>query len=268
MPFSVRSLGLAIWLPVILISSLSASCATAESSGKEDTTAPITVEQADAILLELREIRSVLEKIERKNVAQPTQARQRPTNVKITIDESYPALGRKDAPVTIVEFTDYQCPFCKRFSETTFPAIKRDYIDTGKLRWVVRDLPLPMHRDARKAAQAVHCANDQGEFWGMRDTVFKNNAALGNEFLRKYAGELELDTSKFGNCLTSDRHLASIDKDTKEASQVGITGTPTFVVGKSSGVVLSGKVVSGAQPVQTFRAYIDALLKEPDEPSG
>ena len=180
----------------------------AEPAGGTTPQAGISRDQADAMLLELREIRKLLENIDQKGLAQAAAQPRKPRTATVTIDPDRPAMGSADAPVTVVEFTDYQCPFCRRFTQSTFPLIQKQYIDTGKVRWVVRDLPLAFHANARKAGQSVHCANEQGKFWEMRDTLFKNSAKLGEEDLRKYAGDVGLDVSAFDSCLASDRHMA------------------------------------------------------------
>jgi protein-disulfide isomerase len=228
----------------------------AETAAEDSASAAINQNQADAILLELKEIRKVLEKIEKKSLAQPAK-RQRPTSATVTLEKDRPVMGAADAPITVVEFTDYQCPFCRRFTQTTFPLLKRDYIDTGKIRWVVRDLPLAFHKNARKAGQSVHCANEQGKFWEMRDQLFENSAKLENEHLHNYAEQIGLDVTAFDSCLASDRYLQEMDKDSAEAKRVGITGTPTFVIGKPKGDKLSGKLVIGAQPLNVFKAAIE-----------
>jgi len=234
----------------------------AEPAGGTTPQAGISRDQADAMLLELREIRKLLENIDKKNLAQAAPQPRKPRTATVTIDPERSAMGSADAPVTVVEFTDYQCPFCRRFTQSTFPLIQKQYIDTGKVRWVVRDLPLAFHANARKAGQSVHCANEQGKFWEMRDMLFKNSAKLGEGDLRKYAGDLGLDVSAFDSCLASDRHMAEIDQDSAEAKRVSITGTPTFVIGKADGDKLSGTLVVGAQPLNAFKSAIDKLLPE------
>jgi len=249
------------WLTVAALMCSFSLSSHAETQLPDTAPAAITQNQADAILQELKEIRKVLEKIEKKSPAQAAQ-RQRPTSATVNLEKDRPAMGADDAPLTVVEFTDYQCPFCRRFTQTTFPLLKRDYIDTGKVRWVVRDLPLAFHKNARKAGQSVHCANEQGKFWEMRDKLFENSANLENEDLSKYAGQVGLDVAAFDSCLASDRHMKEIDKDSAEAKRVGITGTPTFVIGKPKGDKLSGKLVVGAQPLKTFASTIDGELGE------
>jgi len=237
-------------------------------AGEQDTPA-MTHEQADAILKELQAIRGVLEHIEQQGLARPGGRPARPTSATVKIEDDEPALGRADAPVTVVEFTEFQCPFCKRFNQNTFPKLKRDYIDTGKVRWVVRDLPMSFHAQARKAGQAAHCAGEQGRYWEMREVLFGNSPKLEPEMLPRYAQVAGLDVDAFNDCLASDRHLADMDRDTKVAGNVRITGTPTFLIGKAQGNDLSGNLVIGAQADRVFTAEIDRLLApaEADKPA-
>ena len=172
-----------------------------------------------------------------------------------------PVLGRNDAPVTLVEFSDYQCPFCQRFFATTLPALKKDYIDTGKLRFVYRDFPLEMHPHAREAAVAAHCAGEQGKYWEMHDALFQYQAALAPAQLAERARALGLDSSRFDQCLTSGRHTASIERGLADGAAAGVQGTPGFVVGKTQpGDTIQGTPIRGAQPLETFRRIIEQLL--------
>ena len=223
---------------------------------KGDGNAPITQNTADAILKELQEIRKVLVKIEKQGgKAQPS----RPTTAKVST-KGKQEMGSKDAPITIVEFTDYQCPYCLRFTKTTFPLLKRKYVDTGKVRWVALNLPLAFHKDATKAAQATHCAGEQGKFWEMREELFKNPKQLNLSYLPAHAATLSLDIPAFNACLQSNRHLDDIAKEAKDANAVRLTGTPSFIIGKTTSDVISGPVIIGAQPMNKFDAAIDKLL--------
>ena len=171
-------------------------------------------------------------------------------------------MGAADAPITVVEFTDYQCPYCLRFTKTTFPLLKRKYIDTGKVRWVALNLPLPFHKDAIKAAQAAHCAGEQNKFWEMREELFKNPRKLGVADLPAHAETLALDMSAFYSCLQSDRHMDNIAKEAKDAKSVRLTGTPSFIIGKTTSDIISGQVIIGAQPMNKFDAVIDKALAQ------
>ena len=215
----------------------------------------------DAILQELKAIREVLEKIQKQGLAGGKQRAAKPTTASISIKDK-PAMGSASAPVTVVEFADYQCPFCLRFTRSTFPSLKRDYIDTGKVRWVALNLPLAFHKDARKAAQAAHCAGEQDKFWEMREVLFRNPKKLGQEDLPEHAVTVELDVEAFKACIASDRHLAAIDQDAKDAGAVRLTGTPSFVVGKTASDKITGQVIIGAQPVNVFNAAIKKALDE------
>ncbi len=238
--------------PLLIIS----ACNSPSSNVQEEA---VTKQQADVIIKELRDMRTLLEKID-KQTQSPAQQRRVPATATLDIKDPGPILGDVAAPVTVVEFTDYQCPYCKRFAQNTFPLLKRDFIDTGKVRWLVRDLPLGFHKDARKAAQAAYCAAEQDKFWAMRDSLFRNSNNLGVDQLKAYAAELKLDTRAFNDCLASERHLDRIDNYTRIAGSQRLTGTPSFIVGKTSSEKLSGRVIIGAQSPAVFGAEIRKLL--------
>ena len=243
--------------PVLLLIAL-LCCTPAINSAENETdgSAPITQNTADAILKELKGIRAVLEKIEKQGSrAQPS----RPTSAKVST-KGKQEMGSKDAPITIVEFTDYQCPYCLRFTKTTFPLLKSKYIDTGKVRWVALNMPLSFHKDAVKAAQAAHCAGEQGKFWEMREELFKNPKKLSLSYLPSHAATISLDIQAFNACLQSKRHLDDIAKEGKDANAVRLTGTPSFIIGKTTSDVISGPVIIGAQPMNKFDAEINKLL--------
>jgi protein-disulfide isomerase len=174
-----------------------------------------------------------------------------------------PTLGRADAPVTLVEFSDYQCPFCQRFFATTFPALLKDYIETGRLRYVFRDYPLEMHPNARKAAEAAHCAGEQGKYWEMHAALFQHQQALALAQLAEHARTVGIDGATFDACLSSGRYAARVDRGLADGAAAGVRGTPGFIVGKTtSGEVVEGTPIRGAQPLEAFRRIIDQLLQE------
>jgi len=220
-------------------------------------------EVAKAILAELRQIRETLQKMEKQGTtpaAQPRQQRARPTTASISTLGN-PVLGDENAPVTLVEFTDYQCPYCRRFYQNTLAQIKEKYIDTGKLKLVLRDLPLAFHADARGAAQATHCAGEQEQYWPMHDALFESRGGLKQKDLIAHAQSLSLDTEDFQKCIESTRYLADIDKDIADARKVRITGTPTFVIGKSTSDIVTGIRLVGTKPFADFETQIESLLK-------
>jgi protein-disulfide isomerase len=163
-----------------------------------------------------------------------------------------PLMGSATAKVTIVEFSEFVCPFCGRFARDTFPQIKANYIDTGKVRFVFRDYIV--HDSAHNASEASECAYEQGndKYWAYNEKLFNNQGALTINDLKAYASSLGLDTAKFNACLDSGKYKAEVDKDTADGKSYGVTGTPTFFI--------NGKKFVGAQPYAKFQAEIDAAL--------
>ena len=219
----------------------------------------ISGEQADAILAELRQIRRLLE--QRHDATFPTGTPSE--NVRISVEADWHVMGNNDAPVTIVEFTDLQCSFCRRFHVETFPMIKKDYIDTGKVRFISRDMPLEFHQHALKAAEAVRCAGEQKKFWEMRDAILESAAPLNEEFVLNLAKSLLPDFAALHTCLASERYKAVIERDTKEATALQISGTPTFVIARTTRDTLDGVRMVGALSHLEFQIKIDSLLNRP-----
>jgi protein-disulfide isomerase len=172
-------------------------------------------------------------------------------------------MGREDAPVTIIEFTDLQCPYCARHATQTFPRLKADYIDSGQLRYTSRDLPLPFHSFALPAAVASRCAGEQGRFWEYREALFAAQTTLGTEPFGRIAGEMGLDVERLEACRRDGRAEAEVRADLALAGSHGIRSTPTFVIGRVVDGEFQGEVVSGAQPYEVFKAKLDALLAAP-----
>ncbi len=172
-----------------------------------------------------------------------------------------PVLGDANAPVEIVEYTDYQCPFCGRAFEQSFPQIKKDYIDTGKVRFVLKNYPLPFHPDAKPAAIAANCAFAQGndQFWKYHDELFTKQDAWSQKAdptpdFKAIAKDLGLDESKFASCLNDPKIAAEVDKDVSQGSADGVSGTPSFFI--------NGISLVGAQPYQAFKQLIDQQLSK------
>ena len=165
------------------------------------------------------------------------------------VEAKGPSKGPASAPVTIVEFSDFECPYCGRGEETVAEVV-RVYGD--KVRVVYRDLPLPMHPNAPKAAEAAHCAGEQGKYWEMHAKLFANQRALEIPSLKGYAKDLKLDQAKFDKCLDSGATAALVEEGRKAGTELGITGTPAFFV--------NGVMISGAQPFDAFKEIIDAEL--------
>ena len=170
-------------------------------------------------------------------------------------------LGREDAPVTIIEFTDLQCPYCARFATQTFPELRRHYIDTGKVRYASRDLPLPSHAYAVTAAVAARCAGEQGRFWEFREALFAAQSTLGPGTYAELAGKLGLDAEKFAACRKDGRQAANVRADLALARANGITATPSLIVGRLVDGEFLGETIEGAKPYAVLAAKIDALLE-------
>ena len=237
---------------------LSFSCASfAQAPGAAPAQGSgITHEQADQILQELRQIRELL-----ANGAGPKNAQQAaPALQKGKLNVAgLPVLGRHDAPVTMIEISDYQCPFCRAFHTGAFEALKKSWIDTGKLRFISWDMPLEMHSNAAKAAQAARCAGEQNKFWEFRSLLIANADKLGADDIVKYAQQVpQLDVDRFKTCLKSDEFTDAVKKSIVEANGQGISGTPTFLIGKTQGDVVDGVIVVGGKPIGDF----ENLFKE------
>jgi len=217
-----------------------------------------------AILEELRQIRALLEQMQR-NAPQPApppaRAAQEEGPIKLGLKGAY-ILGRLDAPVTMVEFSDYECPFCRQFHTASFEDLKKKYIDTGQVRYVSRDFPLEFHPNAKAAAKAARCAGEQGRFWEMRKGLIVNGNALGPDTAASVGRDLKLDESALRACIASDRFDKVIQAEMDEAKSLGVSGTPTFVLGRSSGDSVEGVRIVGAQPFATFELRIRSLLTQ------
>jgi protein-disulfide isomerase len=222
----------------------------------------ITTEQADAILQELRQIHQLLERQQQGNAVRSGAPAAPALDEKLTLSlpaNSY-SIGRQDAPLTLVEFTDYQCPFCRQFHITTFNELKKNYIDTGKLRYTSLDFPLDMHENARRAAVAAHCAGDQGQFWELRNVMIVNANRLKLENLLTYATDLKLDVDKFRTCVELDKYRAEVDQQLAEGQAIGVSATPSFVLGRSGTDKIDGIRLVGAMPYSVFDEKIKELL--------
>ncbi|MBI2666940.1 DsbA family protein [Candidatus Woesearchaeota archaeon] len=175
-----------------------------------------------------------------------------PVDMDALVDDDT-VLGKKDAPVTIVEFSDYECPFCARFHEQTFRELKKLYIDTGKVKFVYRDFPLSFHPNAQKAAEAAECAGEQGKYWEMHEKLFTEGVSGGVAGFKQYAKSIKVkDQKAFDSCLDGGETAAEIRKDFSDGQRVGVQGTPAFFV--------NGQIISGAQPLSVFQQVIDAEL--------
>jgi protein-disulfide isomerase len=228
---------------------------------------------ADDLRREIESLREILKEIQQDlQEIKDNMARRTPRDpVNALVDVSrHPFRGERTAPLTLVEFSDYQCPFCARHVRETSPSIDAEYVRTGKLKSVFVDLPLErQHPLAFKAAEAAACAGEGQKYWEMRDRLF---AALGQlEPWSAHASALGLDVPAFEECLASGRHSPSIRRGVSEASRLGIGSTPTFLVGRTERDGSSVRVVAtlqGARPFAAFKEVLDRLLAEGAKPPG
>jgi len=222
----------------------------------------------DSDSLSADEIKEIISAVEAKAPApQPVRAPTQPTApsvFQVSLDDD-PVKGDANAPVTVVEFSDFQCPFCSRFYTQTLPALQENYIDTGKIKLVYKDLPLDnLHPNARPAHIAAECADEQGKFWEYHDVLFENQAQWSrlssvdlSSQLNQYATSMGLNSASFDSCLSSPSMADEVNADFLQAAQYGATGTPTFFIGNEKDGFI--KLV-GAQPYAAFQAAIDAQL--------
>jgi protein-disulfide isomerase len=167
---------------------------------------------------------------------------------------SSPTLGSSDAHVAVVEFSDFQCSYCKKFWADTLPPLKEIYINKGQARFTYRHFAI-LGKSSQQAAQATECAGEQGKFWGYHDRLFANQGGLAftDSKLNQYARELRVNGGKFAECLNSGRYRRKVEEETAVAASLGARGTPTFFV--------NNRLLVGAQPFEVFRAVIEAELK-------
>jgi len=242
---------------LFLMAHVVSGCAQYAAKGDEDLRGEIDAlkEGQESLREELVEIRKLLQK------GQPAPARQavNVSGMSFDIGEN-PVKGSENATVVLLEFTDYQCPYCRRHTLQTHPSIESVYIDTGKIRYVSLDMPIAsLHPLAFKAAEASHCAEDQGKFWQMRERLFASQKALVP--WNAHADALGLDVALFDVCLNSGKHRDAVRRDRAEAKKAGATGTPSFVVAlidDDSGVIRGFQFIRGARPYSAFKRALDA----------
>lgn len=192
----------------------------------------------------------------------PPQAPSQPISVSLDDD---PVKGDPNAPITIVEFSDFQCPFCARFHANTLPKIEQNYLSTGKINFVYRDFPIQsIHPNALPAALASECADDQGLFWEYHDKLFENqkgwqglDVQSGIDAFKGYAQDLDLNMDEFNSCLDSGKYSAEVENDLQDGRDYGVTGTPGFFVGNEK---IGFTKITGAQPFSVFQKVLDDQL--------
>jgi protein-disulfide isomerase len=202
-----------------------------------------------------------------RNAGPPTNAGAAPAprlvdSVDMTLAATGHIQGSKNAKVAIVEFSDFQCPYCGRFANETLPQLKRDFIDAGAAVFIYRDNPLEsIHPFAMKASAAAECADQQGKYWEMHDAIFSQQRELTDTSLVDRARALHLDDATFSKCLEGGA-LARIKQDQAEAGRLGVQSTPVFLIGHidSKGTIKATKRINGAAPYETFKGTLKELL--------
>ena len=213
------------------------------------------------------ELKEILSEIKATPAPQPAQQPSQPGApqiFRVSIDDD-PVKGNPNAPVTVIEYSDFACPFCSRFFTQTLPQLEENYIDTGKIKFVYKDLPLDsLHPNARPTHIAAECADEQGKFWEYHDVLFEKQSEWQrlpstdlSSTLTAYASDLGLQSASFESCLQSQDIADEVNKDSLEAASYGATGTPTFFIGTEKDGFI--KLV-GAQPYAVFQNEIDKLL--------
>ena len=210
------------------------------------------------------DLEEMMAKLELKILQNRLPAEQAKPPVKISADDD-PIIGNPDAPITIIEFSDFQCPFCARFHVQTLPSIYEEYIDQGKVKLVFRDFPIQsIHPNALAASVAAECANEQGKFKEMHDRLFdeqnewnKLETSSALSLFSNYAAEMQIKQDEFSSCITSGKYLDEIRKDLEDGRNYGVSGTPGFFIGNDE---IGYVELKGAQPFDSFKKVIDAQL--------
>ena len=207
------------------------------------------------ILKELQEIKVILRSLQEGPATEAGNDR-----LKVAGE---PFKGSRSARIVVIEYSDYECSFCGKYARETFPRVDEAYIKTGKVKYYYRDLPLPIHTHAFKAAEAAHCAGEQGRFWEMHARLFSNQNALAAGGLSQQAQALSLDLGKFDECLSSSKYAGLIRVSVAAAEKIKIDGTPAFLVGVADEAGEKIKIVRmmlGAQSYEDMKTVLDELL--------
>ena len=211
-----------------------------------------------------KDLDDAIAKLELKILKNQLPTKQPQLPVKISADND-PIIGNPDAPITIIEFSDFQCPFCAKFHSQTLPLILDEYIEQGKVKLVFRDFPIQsIHPNALPASIAAECANEQGKFKEMHDMLFDNQNEWNKQdtvdalsSFSQYATNIQLEQETFDSCLTNGKYIEEIKKDLDDGRNYGVSGTPGFFVGNDQ---IGYVELKGAQPFESFKKIIDAQL--------
>ena len=245
------------WAAVILVASiLSISSAQAEEWITEEV-----LKQLSEVRQELKalkeEVRGLKQELANKPAARPASK-----GAPLDIDGA-PFIGEEDAEYAIVEFSDYQCPYCRRHFNQTLPQIEQNYVSSGKVKYVMKQFPLGFHAEARGASIAALCVDrlKPGNYWQVHKSIFAGETELAIDSYRELAGKLNINPDNYNSCLQDPEVAARVDQDMREGESVGVSGTPAFYIGKIvDGKVVDGQLVTGARPYSSFVNVLDRLL--------
>ena len=252
----------AVFVLLLFISSPAWSASTKDEIQELQSKVDALQQGQESIQKDLEEIKKLLQQGARAAPgAGPAFAEQ-----EVSIGFS-PYKGSADAPVTLIEYSDYQCPFCSRHYRDVMPTLVTEYVDTGKLKYVMRENPIAsIHPYATGASLAALCANNQGKYWEMHNIMFDNQRALSDENLKAYAADIGLNTTQFDECLDTKKYEPWVNADLESSRDLGLSGTPSFVLGLTdpddpdkANLTIA---IKGAQSLQNFQEAIDDLLDE------
>ena len=216
------------------------------------------------ILEELKELRTLLESKSAEGKTAPPQV------ISLNVHgEGFE--GSAGAQLAVVEYSDFECPYCGQYARETYPRIVADYVNTGKIKYYFRDLPLPIHPNAMLAAESARCAGEQGKFWQMHDSLFANQSALSSKQLTDRTQTLGIDKGKFLDCMTSEKYSQAIRRSAAGAGRMGISGTPAFAIGvvaSNGDVVNVSQLVLGIQSYEDFKLLLDEMLSSQGKHGG
>ncbi len=248
-------------LSIIILISLNISFSTITFADVEEDLVTILEEEISQINNELSDIKKDVTAI--KQMLTAITKRMTPKIVTVSVDND-PFMGDENAPITLLEFSDYECTFCGRFAKSVLSKLESEYIKSGKVKYVFRDYPLNIHKGAQKAAEAAQCAGDQGRYWEMHNTLFANQHDLTIEKLKGHAEKLGLDTNLFNSCLDSGKYAKEVQDDLRAGQKTGLKSVPSFVIAPTtSNGIIKGRLISGAIGYDALKSLIEAMLKTP-----
>lgn len=220
---------------------------------------------ADEIFMQMSEMRKEIGQLKQR-VAQLEQivSESKPKQTPILLNETETmTLGNTKAEIAIVEFSDYECPYCGKHYKNILPKLRERYIDKGIVKYVMKDFPLEFHAHAKKASLSVRCAGEQGQYWVMHNTIFDVHGQITDQLIDDVIKQLKLNSQTFKQCLDNPAQLASIEKDMALGASLGVNGTPAFLVGRvKDNQLINYKRLDGVQSFETFVGIIDSFKKQ------